>query len=73
MLKAPFDLIIQNFDRPGASELDAFKQLVKYDSGQNVALMCGVDVPRFAINAQTFFLSCDCLAHFIGNRLVSPL
>ena len=39
--KGPFDLIIQNFDRPGPSKWDDFKQLLNHDGGQNVALMCG--------------------------------
>ena len=41
--KGPFDLIIQNFEGSGSgpSKLDAFKQLLNYDGGQNVALMCG--------------------------------
>lgn len=43
--KGPFDLIIQNFEGPefGPSKLDAFKQLLNYDGGQNVALMCGAE------------------------------
>ena len=41
--KGPFDLIIQNFDRPWDSKLDDFKQLLNHNGGQNIALMCGAE------------------------------
>jgi len=41
--KGPFDLIIQNFDRPWDSKLEDFKQLLNHNGGQNIALMCGAE------------------------------
>ena len=41
--KGPFDLIIQNFDKPRDSKLEDFKQLLNHNGGQNIALMCGAE------------------------------